>query len=589
MGWPYHFVTLSKEERHVRHEILSFYASIAHWTALLPILAVVFGRLAVRLFRRVTSSRTAAPDGQGAYEAVPRSPAVKAQRQSYPGELSARWRRIVWWFGDDVRIAGDTWGQRDQWIIGSAWTAWLLVLCFVGTGTDYIHLARRFGIIATSQMPIQYFLSLKSLNPYAWAFRSSHEVVNRYHRVLGRIIFAFFVLHLTLYFNFFFLKGVFMKRVFSPVPFAGVLAGTALNILNGTSMAQARAMSYRLFFITHLVVAFAVPALLLYHATSSRFYVIEAVGAFIVDLIVRKARTVTAPSSIEAIPGTNLLKVSASLPPFKANLFRARPGSHIYLSIPAAARSSSYPPSKSVAFEFLYNPFTVASVSEGDSDITLVARMRNGPASKFLAHFASSSSSPDPALKIPLAIEGPYGTAANFVHDIGSHANRIILFAGGVGATFALPIYHALLHDHPFAKVQLIWAIRTAGDATWALASSPNGQSVLNDEHVELFLTGDVNVAGDPDETDAAPAPDGAVEMSPMYRDRRRNLYTSQHNRKRPDFDKIIDAAFRHSIDETVAVLVCGPTEMSRDVRAAVRPWVMKGRTVWWHNEHFGL
>jgi NAD(P)H-flavin reductase len=582
MGWPYHFTTLSEDERHARAAALGSYAAIAHWSALLPILVA----LAARAARPLLAGRRAA-DAHGAYEPVPRSPTVKARRGSLPSALDALWRRAAWWLGDDVVFAGQVWGQRDQWALGALWTAWLLVLCVVGTGTDYLHFTRRFGIVAVSQMPIQYLLALKSMNPYAWAFRSSHEIVNRYHRVLGRIIFALAMAHVLLYDNFFLWKGVWLKRSLDAVPFTGMLAAFALNALNGTSMARVKDFSYRVFFVTHLIVAFAVPALLIYHASSARFYVIEALLVFIVDLIVRKARTTIAPSSVEVIPGTNLLKISASLPIRRANLYRSKPGSHIYLSIPAVARSSAYPPSTSVTFEFLYNPFTVASVSEEDSSITLVARMKDGPTTNFLAHFASPSSSPEPGTRIPLGIEGPYGATSHLFHQIGSQANRILLFAGGVGATFALPIYNALLHDYPFVKIQLIWAIRNAGDATWAVSSSPNGESVLKDEQVQLFLTGDA-VAADPDDPIGGHE-DGAVELTPMYRDRRRSRYTSQHNRKRPEFEKIIDTAFRQGLEESVAVLVCGPSQMAKDIRESVRPWVMRGRQVWWHNECFGL
>jgi hypothetical protein len=59
-------------------------------------------------------------------------------------------------------------------------------------------------------------------------------------------------------------------------------------------------------------------------------------------------------------------------------------------------------------------------------------------------------------------------------------------------------------------------------------------------------------------------------------------------NPKRPELGKIIDTTFRKGTEETVAVLVCGPAEMSREIKARVRPWVMKGRSVWWHDESFG-
>ena len=74
-----------------------------------------------------------------------------------------------------------------------------------------------------------------------------------------------------------------------------------------------------------------------------------------------------------------------------------------------------------------------------------------------------------------------------------------------------------------------------------------------------------------------------------MYRDRRRNKYTAQHNRKRPDLKKIVDDAFRHGDEERVAVVVCGPEEMATELRKHVGVWVMKGRAVWWHKEGFGF
>ncbi len=68
---------------------------------------------------------------------------------------------------------------------------------------DYLHLTKRFGAIAVSQFPIQYLLALKSLNPFAFVFQSSHEQVNRWHRVLGRLIYALLCMHAMLYLNYF--------------------------------------------------------------------------------------------------------------------------------------------------------------------------------------------------------------------------------------------------------------------------------------------------------------------------------------------------------------------------------------------------
>jgi hypothetical protein len=59
--------------------------------------------------------------------------------------------------------------------------------------------------------------------------------------------------------------------------------------------------------------------------------------------------------------------------------------------------------------------------------------------------------------------------------------------------------------------------------------------------------------------------------------------------RKRPDWARLVDDVFRLGGEERVAVLVCGPHGMARDVRAEVDRWVARGRAVLWHDETFGL
>ncbi|KFA72917.1 hypothetical protein S40288_02175 [Stachybotrys chartarum IBT 40288] len=580
MGWAYEFITLSEEDKLLRRQALDFYAAVAHLSAFVPALVVLLARL---LLARGGGGGGGSSRAAGAYEEVPRSPVIKARRMSGPGGVRARWAMLRWWLRDDVCFRGAHWGQRDQWLLGAAWTAWLLLLTVLGTGTDYLHLTKRFGVIALSQMPVQYLLSLKALNPFAWALGSSHEDVNRYHRVLGRIVYALVLVHLLLYNYFFLAKGVWVRRMSQLVVLCGTLSALAMHVLNGTSMASVRAASYRIFFVTHLVVALGMPPLLFFHAPPARIYVVETLAVFVLDLIVRKASTITAPTTLEAIPGTSLVKATVSIPSVKANQFRVHPGSHIYLSVPASARPPSYQPSREPVFEFLYNPFTVAAVSEDNSDITLVTRIRNGPLTKYLAYFAATGE------KVHLGVDGPYGAIGKHYHDlVDSRINRFLIFAGGVGATFALPIYQAILHDNPSAKAQLVWAIRAAGDATWAVGPDSTSRSILADNNIELFVTGDMGVADQDDNAATATTADAGVELSPLYRDTRRGRFTTEHNRKRPDIEKIVDATFRQGTEEAVAVLVCGPTEMAREVRRRVRPWVMRGRQVWWHNESFG-
>ncbi|KAF4963723.1 hypothetical protein FSARC_8293 [Fusarium sarcochroum] len=570
MGWPWEFLTLSSEEKHQRRESLEYYAYVAHLSAFAP--AVLF--ILARLINRVRRARNSG------YRQVPGSPGAKANRQRWITKVMEKGPIVQWWLGEDVYFLGAHWGQRDEWVLGIAWTCWLVVLSIHGTGKDYLHLTKRFGIIATSQMPIQYLLALKVLNPFAFMMRSSHEHLNRYHRVLGRIIYSLLIVHAILYNIFFIESGIWLKRFFAPVVFAGVVGFIFLHTLNGTAMARVRQESYRLFFITHLIGAFAIPPLIYFHAPSSRFYISEAIGIFVLDLAARKITTITAPAVIEAIPGTSLVKVSATLPTPKIAKYAARPGSHIYLNVPPASRpgigqfSAPY-----LVFEFLYNPFTVASTNQETGELTFVARTRTGPMTNRLHHFSSTANAQPSSEKVQLNIEGPYGTIGKTFNDlVTSGISRILIVAGGVGATFAVPLYHAILAENSTAHVQLIWAIRSAGDATWA-SSSSTGKSLLEDDQVQLFLTGDMGVADDSDNATGVELNSLSQQQIPR---------TAVRNSKRPDLQKIVDDTFRQGQQESVAILVCGPAEMAKELRKSVTPWVMKGRHVWWHNESFG-
>ncbi|EGY17138.1 uncharacterized protein VDAG_00820 [Verticillium dahliae VdLs.17] len=609
MAWPYRFLTLSPEEVQLRRQALDRYAIYAQISALLPI----FISLTQRIVERYTRGREVT---RGAYDVVPDSPLYKCRKGTVVGRWLAKVRIVQWWSRDEVIINGQSWGTRDQWMVGMASMIWMLVLCIAGTGEDYLHFTKRLGTIATALMPFQYLLILKSFSPLAWVFNTSHETLNRWHRVLARVITALLILHAACYLNYFAQVGILQRRLFAPVVFAGVVAFAGLNLLNTTALRAVRAWSYRVFFITHLVVAMAIPPLIFIHAPSARLSVGTALVLFLADIAMRRLRTTTSQATLETIPGTTLVKIMASIPGPKVNAFRAKPGAHIYLSIPAAARPIAS--NDALLYEFLFNPFTVADVDDHTGALTLVARQHDGPLTRRLAQFAqhggmampSSTTTtvfPAAAATVPLSIEGPYGTASRHFAQIASpRTDRVLLIAGGVGATFAVPLYRAVLADHPAAKVELVWAIRAAGDATWAVTG--RGDSVLEDENVNIFLTGDLGVgtavgvseprrASFASSSDAGggASGDAGEELSSLYRDRRRaggggggGRWTSSHSRRRPDLRRIIDDTFRGGPDERVAVLVCGPASMAREVRRHVGAWVYRGRDVFFHDESFG-
>lgn len=210
---------------------------------------------------------------------------------------------------------------------------------------------------------------------------------------------------------------------------------------------------------------------------------------------------------------------------------------------------------------------------------------------------------------IPLSIEGPYGAADRRVSLLCAKFDRILFVAGGVGATFTLPLYRAVLKESPTTKAQMVWAVRSTRDVTWAADAATDGEvteAPWEDENVRIFVTGE---AVDPEGTESlrrwahtshhgAPDNDGnsegvdpdtgaEVEMSTVGQDSRGDRGMTQHQLKRPDLKKMIDDLFRHGQEERVAVLVCGPTEMARELRTHLGVWVHKGRSVWYHKEGF--
>jgi hypothetical protein len=128
MGWPYQFITLTTEEKHVRSATLARYAGLAQLSAVLPIVLFL-------LYRLASWARKAVDGGRGgSYGAVPNSPSLKSQRQTAWGVWRIRIGQLKWWLRGDVYIFGQLCGQRDQFLFGSLWAAWLLVLCVVETG-----------------------------------------------------------------------------------------------------------------------------------------------------------------------------------------------------------------------------------------------------------------------------------------------------------------------------------------------------------------------------------------------------------------------------------------------------------------------
>ncbi|EPE35864.1 Ferredoxin reductase-like, C-terminal NADP-linked [Glarea lozoyensis ATCC 20868] len=537
---------------------------VAHFSVLVPLVVLLILRFGKWIVRRSVKND---------YDAVPGSPIRKAARLETGVKVSRTWGRVSWWL-DEEMVAG--WGERKFWIAGLGWWAWLITLCVVGTGDDYMHITKRFGIVAVSQFPIHYMLSMKSAySPLSLALNTSHEELNPYHRVLGRVIYSLLFLHASWYLNFFAWAGFLSALYKRPVVIIGWTVFLLITTMVTTALEPIRRWSYRVFFTIHLIFGIIILPMLFFHTSALRIYILEAFGLFIYDIICRKLDTTTGFASITAIPNTNLVKLEIPIPATKQKRFTAAPGQHIYLSIPP----ESTPPNTSTLsiHNLLFNPFTIASVSA--TSITLVLRSLSGPTSKALKHLTTL-----PKAHPPISVEGPLGSTKSFP-DLTSY-DRILLIAGGIGATYILPLYEHLqdqmeTHARSPDRVQLIWSIRSAADASWAL--KPEGRVPLNDdENVRIFITQHSSAS----EESVIPGSPTAIEMSDLKKEE--VVVNARGGYERPDLKEVVDGVFKLGREERVAVVVCGTKGMARVVRGEVGRWVEWGREVWFHDEGFG-
>jgi hypothetical protein len=114
------------------------------------------------------------------------------------------------------------------------------------------------------------------------------------------------------------------------------------------------------------------------------------------------------------------------------------------------------------------------------------------------------------------------------------------------------------------------WSTRSAAEASWAIDDLKNAAALINDENVKIYITG------------------SNTDDQLIDKEWAKKRIKANGGRERPDLREIVDDTFRAGKEEKVAVLVCGPPEMARELRVHVGRWVHVGREVWWHDERFG-
>ena len=173
--------------------------------------------------------------------------------------------------------------------------------------------------------------------------------------------------------------------------------------------------------------------------------------------------------------------------------------------------------------------------------------------------------------EVSLLLEGPYGESKSYLPEtLLKRTNEdILLVAGGVGVTYTLPIYLALLEKYRSpAGIAFVWFVKTVAEVAWVVEILGNAPC---DVDVAVYITGDERRGMS---TDLGGLKKGIQVYSPQEREHVAN---------------IVDGVFEQD-ERSVYVFACGPRSMARALRREVGFHVMRdGRNVVYHEEQFGL
>ena len=198
------------------------------------------------------------------------------------------------------------------------------------------------------------------------------------------------------------------------------------------------------------------------------------------------------------------------------------------------------------------------------------------------AMLADEAKNPQP---VPLLIEGPYGSAKYFP-ELDSNYDRVLLVAGGIGATFTLPIYRDLLSKGKGSMVKFVWSVKSEADAQWGVEALKEQYEGRLPEGFELYVSRKATSIGSRRRN-----ADESIELQEREGLLGEEASLEETVRKgRPNVPALVDETFASSRggEERVAVLVCGPSGLGASVRKELERWVAKGRDVFWHAEEFG-
>ncbi|KAL1746923.1 hypothetical protein HDZ31DRAFT_80856 [Schizophyllum fasciatum] len=234
------------------------------------------------------------------------------------------------------------------------------------------------------------------------------------------------------------------------------------------------------------------------------------------------------PATLETLPD-NFLCVRLSAP----RALPIAPGQHVFLRFLDAG-----------AHALTTHPFTVAGLRDGGRAADVVLRVRGGTTRALAARAAGR-----PAVGARVMVDGPYGGVPVALRAY----DRVLLLAGGSGATFTIPILVELAErvkrgEARCKRVDFVLAVQTEDSYAWTEEQLATARAHFPPDMLSISIH---VTQADVREKRASPATSVEALLS------------------RPNLPEIIHEAARET-QGTLAVAACGPDPFLLDVRNAV-------------------
>jgi predicted ferric reductase len=292
--------------------------------------------------------------------------------------------------------------------------------------------------LCISNLVLLTFLALRN-TPLAFLTAYSYERLNSLHQIAGYTTILCAVLHGSLQ-SVTFVQAGESFVLLETGQIVGIIAVLSF-IITGLVATILRPVQYETFYVIHVTMFMLILITIGMHrpqlSQQVLYWIIIAGALWFTDRLIRGSRILWNMRhntvSLTPLPGRGI-RLSLSRP-----LYRATPGSHVFLWVPSIR-----------AFET--HPFTIASVDP----LELVIKAHDGFTGELLAQAEKN-----PSQSLIASVDGPYGTLPDF-----TAFDHVVLVAGGSGASFTFGVAINLLRQRGdnttmgIPTIEFLWTVR---------------------------------------------------------------------------------------------------------------------------------